>query len=143
MTDSPEFHGAAPWIACSNLTATVDHYRNVLGFDGDWHWFWGEPPDHAGVSRDKTRILFVESPAKAERCRGSEVVVYVRHVAALYEELQGSGGQYRSGIWRASVGNVGLHGRRPRRGVFDLYRGAGIGPAASKKNPICDLASEI
>ncbi len=91
MTDSPEFHGDAPWIACSNLTATVDHYRNVLGFDGDWHWFWGEPPDHAGVSRDKTRILFVKSPEKATRCRGSEVVVYVRHVAALYEELQGSG----------------------------------------------------
>ncbi len=91
MTDSPEFHGAAPWIACSNLTATVEHYRNVLGFTGKWHWFWGEPPDHAGVSRDKTRMLFVESPAKAERCRGSEVVVYVRHVAALYEELRGSG----------------------------------------------------
>ncbi len=51
MTDSPEFHGAAPWIACSNLTATVEHYRNVLGFTGKWHWFWGEPPDHEGVSR--------------------------------------------------------------------------------------------
>ncbi len=91
MTDSPEFDGAAPWIACSNLTATVEHYRNVLGFTGKWHWFWGEPPDHAGVSRDRTRILFVESPAKAKRCRGSEVVVYVRRVAALYEELRGSG----------------------------------------------------
>ncbi len=33
----------------------------------------------------------MEGPAKAERCRGSEVVVYVRRVAALYEELQGSG----------------------------------------------------
>ena len=89
----PSCVGAAPWVACTDLKSTVDHYRDVLGFDGDWHWFWGDPPDHAGVSRGKTRILFVEDADRAARCRGSEVVVYVRGVEALYEELRRSGAQ--------------------------------------------------
>ena len=106
MSDSPEFHGTAPWIACSNLTATVDHYRDVLGFRGDWHWFWGEPPNHAGVSRNATRILFVEDSTKAERCRGSEVVVYVRRVATLFEELQGSGANIVQALGERPWGTV-------------------------------------
>ena len=82
--------GAAPWIACSDLNRTVRFYRDVLGFRGAWHWFWGDPPDHAGVSRGRTRILFVEDTERAARCRGMEIVVYVRGVAALWDELEGS-----------------------------------------------------
>ena len=95
MSESPQPScvGAAPWVACTDLKSTVDHYRDVLGFDGDWHWFWGDPPDHAGVSRGKTRILLVEDADRAARCRGSEVVVYVKGVEALYEELRRSGAQ--------------------------------------------------
>ena len=89
----PNCVGAAPWIACTDLTSTVDHYRDVLGFDGAWHWFWGDPPDHAGVSRGQTRILFVEDAGRAARSRGSEVVVYVKGVEALHDELRSSGAQ--------------------------------------------------
>ncbi|MFQ5766896.1 MAG: glyoxalase superfamily protein [Acidobacteriota bacterium] len=87
----PVFVGAAPWVACTDLMATLAYYRDVLGFDGDWHWLWGDPPDHAGVSRGKTRILFVEDAHRAARCRGSEVVVYVRGVTMLHDELGRSG----------------------------------------------------
>ena len=87
----PTCVGAAPWVACTDLTATIDHYRDVLGFRGDWHWLWGDPPDHAGVSRGKTRILFVEDANRAARSRGSEVVVYVKGVETLCEELRSSG----------------------------------------------------
>ena len=95
MSESPQpiCVGAAPWVACTDLKSTVDHYRDVLGFNGDWHWFWGDPPDHAGVSRGQTRILFVEDADRAARCRGSEVVVYVKGVEALYEDLRRSGAQ--------------------------------------------------
>ncbi len=86
----PNFVGAAPWIACTNLTSTVDHYRDVLGFDGAWNWFWGDPPDHAGVSRGQTRILFFEDEDRAARSRGAEVVIYVKGVRALYDELRSS-----------------------------------------------------
>ncbi len=87
------FVGSAPWIACTDLRQTVAWYRDILGFHGSWHWFWGDPPDHAGVSRGKTRILFVEDADRAARCRDSEVVVYVKGVEALYEELRRSGAQ--------------------------------------------------
>ncbi len=95
MSESPRPScvGATPWVACTDLKSTVAHYRDVLGFNGDWHWFWGDPPDHAGVSRGQTRILFVEDADRAARCRGSEVVVYVKGVEALNEELRRSGAQ--------------------------------------------------
>ena len=57
-------------------------YRDILGFHGSWHWFWGDPPDHAGVSRGRTRILFFEDAERAADRAGIEVVVYVEGVEA-------------------------------------------------------------
>ena len=87
----PRCMGAAPWIACTNLKTTVDHYRELLGFDGDYHWFWGDPPHHAAVSRGRTRLLFVEDGNRAARSRGAEVVIYVKGIAVMYDELRSSG----------------------------------------------------
>ncbi|MFQ5744767.1 MAG: hypothetical protein ACE5HV_14440 [Acidobacteriota bacterium] len=67
--------GAAPWIACADLTAAVEHGRDVLGFNGEWSWSWGDPHDHAGLSRGRTRILLVEDAGRAARSRGNEVVI--------------------------------------------------------------------
>ncbi len=91
MSRNSELIATAPWIACEDLKATVEYYRTILGFTGDWQWFWGEPPDHAGVSRDGVRILLVQDGARAARSRGSEIVIYVRSVIALYGELTRSG----------------------------------------------------
>jgi catechol 2,3-dioxygenase-like lactoylglutathione lyase family enzyme len=87
----PAYVGSAPWIACTDLRDTVDYYRNVLGFRGDWHWFWGEPPDHAGVSRESVRILLFESPEKSTRYRDTEIVVYVRNVRQAFVEHRDAG----------------------------------------------------
>lgn len=93
MDSRLRFVGSAPWLACTDLMATVDHYRDVLGFRGSWRWFWGEPPDHAGVSRGQTRICLFENAVRASSRRGLEVVIYVVGVADLYEELQGAGAE--------------------------------------------------
>ncbi len=80
----PTFTATAPWLSCQNLQRTVAYFRDVLGFGGDWHWFWIDPPDHAGVSRDGVRILLVERPDRAAREAGSEYVIYVRDVTGAY-----------------------------------------------------------
>lgn len=89
----PEYLGCAAWIATRDLATTVRHYREVLGFaDEDWSWSWGDPPDHAGVSRGKARLaFFVPDDDRAERFRGMEVVVYVRGVAEAYAEHRAAG----------------------------------------------------
>ncbi len=93
MSVRPELLGTAPWIACRDLQASVQYYRSVLGFNGDWHWFWGDPPDHAGVSRGRARILFFVDSDRAARCAGMEIVLYVRDVESLYDELRHTGAE--------------------------------------------------
>ncbi len=87
----PTYTATAPWLSCRDLQRSVTYFRDVLGFRGDWHWSWGDPPDHAGVSRDNVRILLVENSDRAAREAGSEYVIYVRHVIDAYEEHRASG----------------------------------------------------
>lgn len=87
----PTFTATAPWLACQDLQRSVAYFRDVLRFRGDWHWLWGDPPAHAGVSRDDVRILLVENPERAAHAAGTEYVIYVRDVAGAYEEHRASG----------------------------------------------------
>ncbi len=45
------------------------------------------------MSRGQTRILFFEDADRADRRRGTEVVIYVQRVASLYGELRDVGAQ--------------------------------------------------
>ena len=86
MSAEIQFEGSAPWFACTDLVLAVDYYMNNLGFRGTWNWLWGDPPNHAGISRGRTRILLYEDAEAAKRRRGMEHVIYVQNVKGLYAQ---------------------------------------------------------
>jgi len=47
-----------PHLPVKNLKATIDYYRDILGFYDEWTW--GEKD--GGIRRDEMRLLFAEDP---------------------------------------------------------------------------------
>ena len=54
-----KFQRAGPHLPVRNLKQTIDYYRDVLGFYGEWIW---EGKD-GGIRRDNMQLLFGEDPA--------------------------------------------------------------------------------
>jgi uncharacterized glyoxalase superfamily protein PhnB len=87
--NEPKVVAAIPWLACSDLPATLEFFETRLGFAREWTW--GDPPTDGGVSRGEVRLYLVANAELAQRVRGSEISIVVHDVDALYAEHQSKG----------------------------------------------------
>jgi uncharacterized glyoxalase superfamily protein PhnB len=54
-----KFEGVMPEMPVRDVRAAVEHYRDVLGFDGDY--VYGDNPVYAIVKRDGTRLALLNA----------------------------------------------------------------------------------
>ena len=87
----------APQFFAIDMAATLDYYRNMLGFTclGTWQ----DPPVYAIVARDQQRIHFrcAEPPAPNPDKYADELLdayVFVADADALYAEYAGRGVEF-------------------------------------------------
>ena len=77
-----KFHSQIPIFNVRNVTASIEHYVQVLGFEKAWDW--GEPPTFGCVCRDEVSIFLCEG---GQGQLGNWISVFVddvdefRHVA--------------------------------------------------------------
>ena len=80
-----------PTIAANNLMATVEYYRDKLGFDVQF--LWGEPPVHAGLEFGNATVHLNEQPNADPHGTTSGCWLYfqVDDVGELHEFFQTNG----------------------------------------------------
>jgi catechol 2,3-dioxygenase-like lactoylglutathione lyase family enzyme len=85
-----------PHFVVSDVVASAEYYRDVLGFKIMGYWF--DPPVFAIVARDNVEIQLGKSddatppsPNRVRREDGLDAYIWVDNVDALYAELQGRG----------------------------------------------------
>jgi uncharacterized glyoxalase superfamily protein PhnB len=91
------FFGAVPVFLVDDVLMTAEYYRETLGFE--LNFVWGEPPTYASVSRDDAILNFsLSSPigrrngiSSAGAGNGVDVVIVVKAIDEVYEELRGRG----------------------------------------------------
>jgi uncharacterized glyoxalase superfamily protein PhnB len=91
MTDqrTSQLHGAAPVFVVQDVLRSVEHYRDVLGFETEF--LYGEPTFYAGVERDNV-LIHLQAARESRRQPGQAAMnVFVSDVDALYEELKARG----------------------------------------------------
>ncbi|MGH0035733.1 MAG: bleomycin resistance protein [Myxococcota bacterium] len=75
----------APILVVSDVPASVDYYRDALGFDVAF--VWGEPSYYAGVCRDDV-TLHLQAADRTERpAGGGAVSLFVGDADAIHREL--------------------------------------------------------
>jgi GNAT superfamily N-acetyltransferase len=71
-----------PVLAVQDITETISHWQNILGFPAKWTW--GDPPVHGGVSWQKIFVQFSLNPKLATASKGNSLWIRVEHIEALY-----------------------------------------------------------
>jgi catechol 2,3-dioxygenase-like lactoylglutathione lyase family enzyme len=89
MPDTINFENSIPILRVSNLKASVDFYRDVLGFALDWEAKYG----FASVSRGRSGLYLAEGD---QGQTGSWVWIGVGDVEPLFEEYLASGAAVRT-----------------------------------------------
>lgn len=87
---STGFECVIPILRVSNLHATVEYYRSVLGFEKDW----GDDTDSPGmaqVSRDRRPLMFCEGDQGQP---GTWVWIGVEDIEPLYREYVARGAKF-------------------------------------------------
>jgi catechol 2,3-dioxygenase-like lactoylglutathione lyase family enzyme len=79
-----------PVISVDDLPAALDWYQRVLGFTRDW--IWGEPPELAGLYRDRIELQLAERGTLGP-VGPSQVYLRGSAVDALYDELRAAGAE--------------------------------------------------
>ena len=74
-----------PMLFVPDVTEAQKYYRDKLGFDVVEAWTYGEPPIYGGVMLDGTIFHFAEGESEP---KGVHILVYVKGIAAYYEEIQ-------------------------------------------------------
>jgi uncharacterized glyoxalase superfamily protein PhnB len=93
------FFGVVPVFLVDDVLATVEYYRDVLGFEVNF--LYEEPPTYASVSRDDAILNFSRSNPPGRRNgvamagpgNGTDVYIVVSDIEELYEELVAHGVQ--------------------------------------------------
>jgi len=81
--------GAATLFVVQDVLRSVEHYRDVLGFQTEFTY--GEPTFYAGVERDDV-VIHLQTASETKRQPGhGAVYVFVTEVDALYQELKSRG----------------------------------------------------
>jgi catechol 2,3-dioxygenase-like lactoylglutathione lyase family enzyme/GNAT superfamily N-acetyltransferase len=81
-----KFNHVTPILYSSSITASLDYYTQVLGFENRWDW--GSPPTFGGVSKDGVEIFFCEN---GQGNPGTWLSVFVNDVDQLHETLKARG----------------------------------------------------
>ena len=85
---SKKFHRSGPHLPVKNLRATLDYYRDTLGFYEEWIW---EEKD-GGIQRDDMRLLFGEDPEFTDSINNNKyrlnLMWFVDNIDEVYAELQ-------------------------------------------------------
>jgi uncharacterized glyoxalase superfamily protein PhnB len=84
-----KFHRSGPHLPVKSLRATLDYYRDVLGFYEEWVW---EEKD-GGIQRDDMRLLFGEDTDFTGAINNDKhrlnLMWFVDNIDEVYAELQG------------------------------------------------------
>jgi len=89
--DAIQLCGSRAILAATNLAATANHYRDVLGFQIDW--MYGEPPTFGCVRREGVSFFLTESPEVAQRSEGQSQWIDVADADALHAEHAARGAE--------------------------------------------------
>jgi uncharacterized glyoxalase superfamily protein PhnB len=90
MSRGVEFTGIFPILPAEDLEATLEYYRERLGFAVEWRW--GDPPVRAGVGRDGVELQ-LDADRGTRPDHAARVYLHVRGVDAYYESCVESGAQ--------------------------------------------------
>jgi uncharacterized glyoxalase superfamily protein PhnB len=91
MTHSPAvlLCGAATVFVVQDVLRSVEHYRDVLGFQTEFTY--GQPTFYAGVERDGV-VIHLQAAGETKRQPGHGAVnIFVTDVDTLYQELKSRG----------------------------------------------------
>lgn len=90
-----EFKSIAPSFVVSDVVATAEYYRDVLGFE--ILGYFADPPVFAMVGRGGVEIHFGKADAEPQRSNlelrqiSSDAYIWVSDVYALFDELKAKG----------------------------------------------------
>lgn len=96
-----EFKSVAPSFVVSDVIATAEYYRDILGFT--ILGYFGEPAAFAMVARGAVEIHFGKADAEPQRTNqalrkiSSDAYIWVDDVEALFAELTTSGAEIIEG----------------------------------------------
>ena len=99
-----QFHGVQPVLPVHDVSATVQYYRDVLGFEADF--LWGDPPVHGRVM-------------KGDGTYGDPVYIHFTRAAA--EEIHPSG-------------QIRIHVGQDIDGLFETYQARNVDVMARPKS---------
>jgi ribosomal protein S18 acetylase RimI-like enzyme len=74
--------GSNPILASADIPATLQFYKEVLGFESSWTW--GEPPIFGAVIWGPVTLMFSLQPELATRVAGHQLAVNTDSVDELY-----------------------------------------------------------
>lgn len=95
MSMTVQFKSVAPSFVVSDVVATAEYYRDVLGFE--ILGYFAEPPVFAMVGRGGVEIHFGKADAEPQRSNlefreiSSDAYIWVDDIEALFRELAVSG----------------------------------------------------
>ena len=93
MADLIKLEDCAPVFVVSDISASLAHYENALGFQVSFRY--GEPTFYAGVCRGNVTI-HLQSSDHTERPPGASLLnVFVSSADDIYAELRGRGARIR------------------------------------------------
>jgi uncharacterized glyoxalase superfamily protein PhnB len=86
--ENKRFLKCVPHLPVNNLRATLDYYREILGFTDEWTF----NEKDGGISRDELRMLFAEDPAFTadmnNKHRRLPLLWFVDDVENIYSEFK-------------------------------------------------------
>jgi uncharacterized glyoxalase superfamily protein PhnB len=73
---------SSPILAATDVSATVDFYKDVLGFESSW--VWGSPPTVGGARHGTVMIMFSQQLEMVPKIEGHQIWFDVEDVNALH-----------------------------------------------------------
>lgn len=86
---APMLVGAASVFTVRDISASRDHFRDVLGFDVTFEW--GTPLYYVCLCRDEVQLHLLSAKETRRLPGNTGLCVFVRDVDAVYEELKARG----------------------------------------------------
>ena len=83
-------------FASSNIEATLEYYKNVLGFESTW--MWGDPPSFGSATRGGVSIMFNIQTDLVTKVRGHQHWINVDDIDELYHLHNSNGAHIVSAI---------------------------------------------
>jgi catechol 2,3-dioxygenase-like lactoylglutathione lyase family enzyme len=100
MTKTAYLKSVAPQLVVSDVVATAEYYREILGFRV--LGYWADPPVYSMVARDGVEIHFGKAEEAgtsnaAVRSGSFDLYIWVSDVQAIFEELTERGADILEG----------------------------------------------